>query len=318
MALTLVATRYNWMGYHGTESEEAALLRWAGKQEGNFDYNNRKEILDEIEQRLFLIKLEHGLLSPEEIAEMERRRREQEREEAERRERERLLREERFAAERRVLEEEETMARAQLEHDLRFEINEMEKELERFLRAGLKLRSEVSGSNDRGYALFNQAVRSFLVSNDTGFVSYLDGSYHTNLASLDKHNASKRSEIAAALEGTRIALPKEQQFDTQKLHDLVDIKDMLRMKLDAFKCKDDENFVERLRMKERQDPRTPRMPVGNDETERSLSSQLDHAIEELKKARNSYNTTAAAAAHPINVAIASRDRPFTARHEEKQ
>lgn len=75
MTLVPLTARSNYMGRHGTESEEMLMLRWAGKQQdGGLSYFERYSLLDELEDRLYIVKLELGLLSSEEISEYRKRR----------------------------------------------------------------------------------------------------------------------------------------------------------------------------------------------------------------------------------------------------
>lgn len=296
MSLSLATTRYNWMGYNGTESAEELMLRWAGSQKGLLNQKERYELLQELEDRLFIIKIEMGLLPPEELRDIARRRAEAAREEAERLRRLQELREQERAAQRKALEDEEAEARLKLIQESLASMGLSAAYERECLRKGIELA-------DKQFAAkaLSTAVKSYLLSQDVCFVSYLDGTSHLSLEELKNYNSVHRDRVAREV-GKLAAVPAPQSFDTASLLLAQASMNRLRVSYDAIRAREDETFALRLRSNER-----ARLGEnGTAENESEVLRRLNEAQKQYETARAEYNRNATAAAKTLTLAAFRR------------
>lgn len=286
------------MGYNGTESADELMLRYAGKQSGMMNHEERLNILQEIEDRLYIIKLEMGLLPPEELREIARRRAETDSEEREREERLRQGHLQKLADERAEIEREEAEERLRI-------INEMLQGLglsfprsREALQTGIQL-----ADKSRAPKIVAEAIRSFIHSKGASFVSYLDGSSHLSIDELDFHNATERDRVAREASGVAV-LPSPQTFDTASLKAAEMEKDRYRVEYDASRVRMNASHMQRLRIREQSLVDQNAIDAGEAEQQR----RLDDALDRFNAARDDYNRQAAAAAERVVSAAVTRSR----------
>lgn len=296
MSLSLMTTRYNWMGYNGTESAEDLMLRWAGSQKGLLNQKERYEVLQELEDRLFIIKIEMGLLPPEELRDIARRRAEAAREEAERLRRLQLLHEQELAAQRKALEDEEAEARMKLIQELMGTMGLSAAYERECLRAGIELIDKKFVAKT-----LTTAVKSYLLSQDVSFVSYLDGTSHLSLEELKSYNTSRRDRVAKEV-GKLAAVPSQQSFDTSSLQLAQASMNRFRVAYDAVRAREDESFSQRLRSKER----SALAANESDENETELLRRLNETQQQFEAARAEYNRNATTTATTLTLAAFRR------------
>lgn len=304
MTLSLEAVRYNWMGYNGTESAEVMMSRWAGESGGMMDFKERFGTLQEIEDRLYIIKLEMGLLPPEELRDIVRQRAQAAREEQERLKQLRQEHENKLAAERRELEDEEARERLQI-------LKEMENALgisglqEEAFRVGLEeARSQFNPM------VLARALKSFLSSKDATFVSYLDGTSHVSIEELNGYNSSIRDRVAREVNGI-VALPPSQSFDIKTLQIAETAVNHSRMRYDAARACADSFLLQRLREAERANVEAN----NTGESIQELKRQLDNAVDQFHTLKEEYNGQARATAERLICARVARSKiPETPKH----
>lgn len=335
MAALVGTQRYNWMGYHGTETEElnTALLRGGeGSSGDNFDYEHRQQVMSDIKERLHLIKRDLELIPEEELKAEEE---ERERRREARREREAEAKRQ-AEAERKAREEEE--ARAKVEQEKRAqeaalrqaEEEKRREEEERIAQANAARWRRLHDTDDdtdddeeknniltniprsqeeidSAVSTFGTAARTLLIEKDMGYVSYLDGTYHVTLSALQKHNKHHREGVVRALEGTNVELPDEEDFDTEDLATAQEHRTETRMKLDAIRCSDDPTYAARLRAGEKDEDDRPTVPMSEEDGDADqLQSRLDDAKQRINVLRRQYNDRATEVAKRINTARVSR------------
>lgn len=294
MSLSLDLTHCQWMGYNGTESALMALLRDLKEDSGPLTPQRRQDILDEIELRLLIIKIQCNLVSEDELRkviegrERERRRRLEEEEELARK------RKEEFNAALRELLEEERYDRSRIIKELRESMSDSVEREKRLIHAGLALPSNTYRKvNLRDLC---DASKGYLYANDACLICYLDGSIHPSIEELDSYSEAMAKELSAKYRG-KVNVPRFRSYLTNEVYLAQLHMENCRKQLDAYRCKLDPEFVSRLRLKEREAVAAPYRPkraveVEEEEVEEdqvTKEERMKHLIRELEEATKAHN-----------------------------
>lgn len=291
--------RFNWMSYNGTDSEELNVmyLRALKNLPGFADYQTRQATIEEIRQRLLAIKSDLGILSEEELrAEEEaRQRRRQERAERRRLEQEEAERRAREAEDRAAEEEKRRLAAE--DYARRWaalqEQGHLTEEAEARRCALLEGLERSQSEIDSAVVGVTFGARSLLLSTNSGYVSYLDGSMHTSVSRLNAYNVGHLESTRFALRHTTVSLPPASQFNTITLENTIAAREQARKNLDA--C------------------RATRGPNGD---EASLLAAVVTTKAKAEAARVEYNKSASACAHHLQKVACSTVEARSATAEE--
>ncbi|CAD2217601.1 hypothetical protein AGDE_12373 [Angomonas deanei] len=345
MSAIVTTQRYNWMGYHGTETDEVdtALLRLDGSDKAdNNNYERRQQVVGDIKERLYLIKKDLDLIPEEELRaeEEQRQRRKQEKErraqeekqrqaeekqrqaeEAERRKEEQRQAQEEAQqrqaeeaareaeeAQKRQAEEAEEAARAarwRALHDSDDD-SDAEQEQNELLEGYVRSQEEI----DDAVKGFAAGTRGLLLAQGAGYVSYLDGGVHLTLEQLEQHNSAyrpgtERLYLAAGGDGS---FPSEEEFNTQALREALQERELARQKLESRKVLEDPTYAARLRTEEKDAEGQPLLQLSEEDAERDVSTYnaaLNDAKEAETTTRQEYNQRAKEWSSKINTALYS-------------
>lgn len=303
MSNSLDLVQYQWMGYNGTESEYASIFREI-KNEPALGFSDRESILDEIELRLLIMKVECNLLPTSVLQRMVKEHedeiiRKQQEEEARRRKRQ----EEFDAAIQATIEEEELMRYAIVKEMTEGAFGNDKPPLNTLLRAGLALPCN-SYKKANLFDLSN-VVRGYLSSKDCGYVCYLDGTFHFRIEELNDYS-ERMVAVLKEKYGGRIKLPRFRSFLTNNLYLAKLHLDNCRQELDADRCKTDPGFVTRLRLMEsrkikplksqlkadQQKIEESESPEEAEKRSKLLVSELAKATKAFEELRREYNLSA--------------------------
>lgn len=279
--MALVQThRFNWMGYEGTQSEalNLALLRQTDAGQLRYsDYQQRQQVVNEIELRLKLIKRDLGLLPQEDIL--------KDLQDAEAR---------RSPSPKRETYAEDILALfAMRRKDMRH-LNVISG-----LTAddGKKFNFLHQPSDDTikaSYMKICNSMRSLLFRNGLTFVSYIDGMEFTELRQLVEYNKTQRAAVQGTLAAAGVMLPAESTFDVKTVKAALEQRDTLRKKLDALRARRDPtyaaNCIRKDELNDKGEPTTTVLQADGDEQE--LFKKLVAAQKKLHSVQSAYNAQA--------------------------
>lgn len=302
MSNSLDLVQYQWMGYNGTESEYAALLREI-KKKPELGCSDQESILDELELRLLIIKVECNLLPAAVLKSMIKEHDDEILRRLEEEEARRRKRQEDFYAAIRSIEKEEEDDRFAVMKEQTAEAFGNETSQYPLLRAGLALPS----NSYRKVNLFDlsNAVRGYLCSKDCGYVCYLDGTFHLRIDELNDYS-ERLDKILKEKYGGRIKLPRFRSYLTNNLYLAKLHLDNCRQAVDADRCITDPGFVARLRVVERRKITPPGSQQNADQKETQegengseaekrsemLVNELEKAKKVFEELRREYNLSA--------------------------
>lgn len=334
MSAALITThRYNWMGHYGTETEEidTAHLRGAGHTADNYDYEHRQQVIADIKERLHRVKRDLDLISEEEMrAEQEARQRRQaerrrrEEEERQRQEEEAARRaeeEERRRIEKEQREQEEAARRAEEEERRRQaekveqerasrwrQINDSdadsddEEEINALLSGMRRTQKEI----DNAVRGFTAGSRALIVSNDGGYVSYLDGSVHLTKAKLQQHNEAHRPGVEKAMEAANMPVPSAEEYALDEVSAAEAERDVARKKLDAYRVNQDPAYAVRIRSSEKDAAGKPTTELtAEDGDEAALTEKVVSTKQKAAEIRKAYNDRAGKSGRTIASVVCS-------------